>query len=77
MAGRKPKEPDTSTFTGQVAARIRERRLKKKISVEDAAAAAGVSAQAWYHWEKGTHLPLEALPKAARALGCSVRSLIP
>ena len=72
----KPKEIDTSTFTGQVAAEIRRRREKKKLTVAAAAEAAGVPAQTWYHWEQGYALPLERLPAIAAALGCQVRALI-
>jgi hypothetical protein len=74
---RPTKEPDTSSFTGQVAAEIRRRRMKKFPTAESAAAAAKVPTQTWYHWEQGTRLPLKALPIAARALGCSPRQLIP
>jgi transcriptional regulator with XRE-family HTH domain len=72
-----PKKPDTSTFVAQVAASIRTRRLKKFSRAEDAAKAAGVPTQTWYHWEQGTRLPLSALPIAAKALGCSPRQLLP
>jgi hypothetical protein len=68
---------DRQDFIGQVAAEIRRRRLKKFPRAEDAAAAAGVPVQTWYHWEQGTRLPLKALPIAARALGCTSRQLLP
>jgi hypothetical protein len=67
---------DESTFAGQISAEIRRRRLKKFERAEDAAAAAGVPAYRWYRWESGV-LTIDALPLAAKALGCSVRSLIP
>lgn len=73
---RAPKEIDDSTFVGQVAAEIRRRRLKKFPRAEDAARAARVPAQTWYHWEQG-QLPLKALPVAARVLGCTARQLLP
>lgn len=75
--GRHVNQPDTTTFTGQVAAEIRQRRLALKCSAEHAAAAAGVPVQTWYNWERGRHLPLERLPAIAAALDCPPRLLIP
>ena len=77
MIGRPAKEIDQTTFRGRVAARIRQRRQKRRLSVEDAAARAGVPQPTWYHWEKGERLPLDALPAIAAALGCTPRDLIP
>lgn len=74
---RQAKEPDTSTFVGRIASEIRRRRVRKKLSVEEAAAAAGAPVQTWYHWEQGKTLPLERLPAIAAAVGCRVRDLIP
>jgi transcriptional regulator with XRE-family HTH domain len=71
------KPSDGSKFAGRIGAVIRGRRLGKKLSVKAAAAAAGVPASTWYHWESGHSLPLDALPKIARALGCGTRSLLP
>jgi transcriptional regulator with XRE-family HTH domain len=68
---------DESDLPGQVGARIRARRLKLKLSVEEAAERAGVSTPGWYHWEKGERMPLSALRTAAEALGCKMRSLLP
>lgn len=74
----RPRKPvDQSTFAGQVGARIRARRLKLRLEVAQAAERAGVSVPGWYHWEDGRHLPLDALPRVAEALECSVRSLLP
>ena len=67
---------DHATFAGQVGAIIRKKRLAKKLSVEEACQRAGVPRPTWYHWEAGA-IALDALPKAAKALGCSVRMLIP
>jgi transcriptional regulator with XRE-family HTH domain len=71
------KEIDEGELPGQVGARIRARRLKLKMSVAKAAGLAGVSQPGWYHWEKGESLPLAKLPAIAKALGCSMRSLLP
>lgn len=75
--GRTAKEPDTTTFVGQIAAEIRRRRTKKKLSVEEAAAAAEVPVQTWYHWEQAHSLPLDRLPAIAAALGCTAKQLLP
>jgi transcriptional regulator with XRE-family HTH domain len=75
--GRLAKEPDTSTFVGQIAAEIRRRREKKKLLVAETAAAAGVPVQTWYHWEQAHSLPLDRLPAIAAALGCKPRDLVP
>ena len=75
--GRTPKEPDTSTFVGQISSEIRRRREKKKLLVVEAATAAGVPAPTWYRWEQGNGLPLDALPAIATALGCKPRDLLP
>lgn len=73
----RPAQPtDQSTFAGQVSAEIRRRRLKKFARVEDAAAAAGVKAKAWYHWETGRPT-LDCLEAVSRALKCSPRLLVP
>lgn len=74
---RPAKETNQSTFSGQIAAEIRRRRLAKKLSVEEAAAKAQVPAQTWYHWEQAHSLPLAALPAIAAAVGCTPRQLLP
>lgn len=71
------KEIDESDLPGQIGARIRAQRLKLKLSVDEAAKRAGVSPPGWYHWEKGEALPLARLRAIARALGCTMRSLLP
>ena len=77
MVGRPSKPQDETTFAGRVGAIIRQKRLKKKLAVEEAAKRAGVPAPTWYHWESGRHLPLDRLPTIAKVLGCSVRTLLP
>jgi transcriptional regulator with XRE-family HTH domain len=73
----RPCKPQAPTFAGRIGAAIRARRLRQKLCVEAAGRAAGVPASTWYHWESGRSLPLSALPRIARALGCSSRSLLP
>jgi DNA-binding transcriptional regulator YiaG len=70
-------EPDTSTYKGRVAAQIRRRRERAKLSVAEAAQRAGVPVQTWYHWEQGRTLPVEALATVARALRCQPKHLVP
>ena len=77
MPGRKPVSPDTSTFRGRIGEIIRRRRMRKKLSVEDAAAATGKPAQTWYNWERGRVLSIDALPAIAAALECTPRQLLP
>ena len=72
-----PKEPDRTTFIGQIAAEIRTRRMKKKLSVEAAAAAGDMPVPTWYRRENGRGLTLESLPAIAAALGCQAKDLIP
>jgi len=74
---RPPKKPDTSTLSGCVGAIIRERRIKKRLTVAEAAERAGCAAPTWYHWETGRGLSLDALPAIAAALGCKPRTLLP
>jgi transcriptional regulator with XRE-family HTH domain len=74
----RPQKPiDESTFRGQVAARIRARRLKLKLTGEQAAGRADTPVQTWYHWETGYRLPLDELPRIAQALKTTPRKLLP
>jgi transcriptional regulator with XRE-family HTH domain len=74
--GRPSVDPQDS-FVGRIGQRIRTRRERRKLSVADAATAAGVSEPAWYHWEAGRHLQVDRLPAIAAALACKIRALIP
>lgn len=74
--GRPSVEPP-DTFVGRIGQRIRTRRERKKLTVESAAAAAGVAVPTWYHWEAGRHLQVDRLPAIAAALSCKVRDLVP
>ena len=75
--GRPPKPLKLKTFSGQVAARVRELRAKRKLSVPEAAAAAGVPPSTWYRWENAAEIRLDALPAIAKALGTTPRQLLP
>ncbi len=81
---RPPKEPDTSTYNGRVAARLRELRAKRGLSVEalmDNLAQHGltVNRSLVYAWENGSKLVHpNHYPAIAAALGCkSVRQFLP
>ncbi len=74
----RPQKPiDESTFRGKIAARIRARRAKLKLTAEQAAERAGVPVQTWYHWEQGYRLPLDELPRIAGTLKTKARRLLP
>jgi transcriptional regulator with XRE-family HTH domain len=72
---RKFKPPNTSTYTGRVAAKLRELRLKRGWSVDDvrdrlAMRGIEVSAQAIYKWETGLRpVPVDVIPVIARIYG--------
>jgi transcriptional regulator with XRE-family HTH domain len=74
---RPSKQQDLKTFVGRIGAEIRRRREERKLTVEQAAAKAGAPVPTWYHWESGSHLPLDRLPAIAKALRCTPRDLIP
>jgi len=77
-AGRPPTEVDRSTKRGQLAARIRRARLKKGLSVAEAAQKLGVAPGSWYNWECGRRSPAaELIGSIARILGSSADSILP
>jgi len=64
------KEPDLSTYSGRCGKRLRELRERAGLSVQEVAAALGVSYRAVYHWEAGKADPkLDYLPKLAKLFG--------
>lgn len=81
--GRKPAEPDLSTYRGRFAARLRELRTRKYATQGefiDALQARGleVKQNTLSGWETGQREPgLDLYPFLADALGVSVRSLLP
>ena len=80
---RPSKEPDTSQFSGRIAARIRAERERIGLSVEELAAkieGAGysIAAPTLYHWENGNRRPdLDALPFIAKALRLRLSDFLP
>jgi DNA-binding XRE family transcriptional regulator len=76
--GRPPKDPDTSTYRGRFAAKLRQQRVEKGVTVEKAAKAAGVSVSTWSYWETGERaITLDALPDIARAVKSKPVELLP
>lgn len=80
----KPKEPDTKTFNGRVAKRLRALRHKRKLSVDAFMAelvkhGVDVNRSLVYAWENGSKLiHPNNYPAISRALGCkSVKAFLP
>jgi transcriptional regulator with XRE-family HTH domain len=77
-AARPRKQVDTSTYTGRFAARLKELREKRKLTVEELAEKSGIPDKTLYRWEAATHMPsVDKLPELAKALKIKVRSLLP
>ena len=78
MAARPRKIIDTSTYKGRFAARLKELREKKKLTVDELVEKTGLPRRTLYDWESTkSSPPVELLPKLAEALGVSIRSLLP
>lgn len=78
MTPRARKKVDTSTYTGRFAARLRELREKKKMSVEELAMKSGIPIKTLYKCESGELTPaFERLPLLAEALSVKIRTLFP
>ena len=77
------KTPDTSTYAGRLAERIRKLRERAGLSIGDAAkritkAGYSISASGVYKWENGQAvIPATAFLSVASAYGCKPRNLIP
>ena len=56
-AARPRKTIDTSTYEGRFAVRLKELRLKAKLSVEELARQMSVTDQTIYHWEQAHSFP--------------------
>jgi ribosome-binding protein aMBF1 (putative translation factor) len=69
--GRKRHDPDTSTYSGRIADRVRSLRESKRLTVEALADKSGIGLKALYAYESGTRtIPPDVYPALARALGC-------
>lgn len=84
MAAMNERQPDTSTYSGRVAARIRELRKNRRMERSELHAALAqhgvkVSMPALYAYENGNRpVNPDHYPAFAKALGCkSVRSFLP
>lgn len=76
--GRARSEPDLSTYSGRVAARVRALREKRRMAVDDLADDIGVAVQTMYGYENGkSRIPTDLLPAFAKAFGMSVRAFLP
>lgn len=63
------KEPNMETYSGRFAARLKELRLKAKVTPEEVAAALGVSVRTVYSWESARSFPnVDLLPRIAEVL---------
>ena len=75
---RKRKEIDLTTFSGKFAARLKQLREKKKLSVDELAKDSGVPFQTLHRWESGDRCPInEQLLDVADSLGVKPGTLIP
>jgi len=84
VAPREEKQPDESTYSGRVAARVRYLRVRENLSREQLQAqlkrhGVTVSMPALYAYENGQRsLHPDHFPAFAKALGCkSVRAFLP
>lgn len=69
---------DRPTFAIQFGALVHARRKKRQLTLAALGALVGVHEQSVWRWEHGEQLPdAYDLARLARALGCSVRSLLP
>ncbi len=72
------KPPDTSTYSGRFAVRLRMLREKAGLTVEELAEAMEVTPTTVYDWESTKSAPkIAVLLDLAAALGVTVRSLMP
>lgn len=76
--GRRRKTVDQSTYSGRVAVRLRELRLKKKKSVKEIAKRLGVTIQAYYAYESNSSaIPFDRIPDLCELLRIRVRDFFP
>jgi transcriptional regulator with XRE-family HTH domain len=72
------KQPDTSTYAGRFAVRLKTLREKAGLTVEEMAGALEISATSIYRWEADLRQPqISDLPKIADALSVKIRVLLP
>jgi len=72
------KEPDTATYSGRFAVRLRTLREKAGLSIAELADITGIHPKSLYDWEAGKPtFRLDVLPDLAEALGVKPRTLLP
>ena len=72
------KEPDTSTYSGRFAVRLRALREKAGMTVEEVADATGIPFKTYYNWEASRSLPsIDKLPDIAEVFGVEIRTILP
>jgi len=78
MSARPRKEIDLSTYEGRFAARLKELREKRKLTVEELAEKSGIPDKTLYRWESAGSAPtIDRFPELAQALKIKVRNLLP
>ena len=72
------KQPDSSTYSGRFAIRLRMLREKAGLTVQEVAEKTGIPKKSLYDWEAGKPtFRLDAIPELAEVLGVKVRTLLP
>jgi len=72
------KQPDTDTYSGRFAVRLRSLREKAGLSVQEISDITGIHPKSLYDWESGKPtFRLDVLPDLAEALGVKPRTLLP
>ncbi len=73
------KTPETTTYAGRCAARLRDLRHKAHLSPDEVATTLGISVNTIYHWERGHSEPkFEMLDQLATLYGLrSPRLVLP
>ena len=72
------KEPDTSTYSGRFAVRLRALREKAGLTVEDLVEKTGITKSTLYYWESGVFTPtVEQIEILANALQIKPRLILP
>ena len=72
------KQPDTSTYSGRFAVRLRSLREKAGLTVEEMSEKTGIHWRTLYGWEAGRTEPnFDSLPILAEVLGLEPRTILP
>lgn len=76
--GRKRREPNVATYSGRIAARLRELREELGKSVEEMARKLKLPMRTLYRYESGERpIPPDAYPDLAKGFRLSVREFMP